>query len=231
MRKDPSADQRAPAHCHSHDIGPASGQQRSTVRRSSRTQTAFYAATVFFLSLSGCQSAMPSSNDSAHGRGAVVSNEFPLRFKKHNFEAHCYDTIGCSVLYNDHYHIRSGPEDVSGSPTNGDYRKNWGVASYLGVQNFPEPAVVKWKSKDGQAHEALVDIGSIFKDQAILHKVPQSDVVDNALINNPDVFLEVNDRTITVYMKAHIPTRQQQIPGNKYSDFRDDLIPAWSQTY
>ena len=50
-------------------------------------------------------------------------------------------------------------------------------------------------------------------------------------LGNPDILLEVNDRTINVYMRAFVPTRELQIPGNKYSRFRDDLILAWSKTY
>jgi len=41
----------------------------------------------------------------------------------------------------------------------------------------------------------------------------------------------VNDRTINVYMKAFVPTRVPQIPGNEYSHFRNELILAWSKTY
>ena len=50
-------------------------------------------------------------------------------------------------------------------------------------------------------------------------------------LGDPDIILEVNDRTINVYMRAFVPTRELQIPGNKYSGFRDDLILAWSRTY
>ncbi|MDM0052216.1 hypothetical protein [Variovorax sp. J22R115] len=47
----------------------------------------------------------------------------------------------------------------------------------------------------------------------------------------PAIILEVNDRTINVYMRAHISTKELQVPGNRYSDFRNDLIKAFSQTY
>ena len=67
------------------------------------------------------------------------------------------------------------------------------------------------------------------KDQKVLHNVPKEDVLGD--LGNPDILLEVNDRTINVYMRAFVPTRELQIPGNKYSRFRDDLILAWSKTY
>ncbi len=74
-----------------------------------------------------------------------------------------------------------------------------------------------------------VDIASIFRDQRVLHHVPNGAVDGD--IGDPGIILEVNDRTINVYMKAFVPTRVPQIPGNEYSRFRDDLILAWSKTY
>ena len=102
-------------------------------------------------------------------------------------------------------------------------------ASYLSIGNFPEPASVAWKSKDGVKHSALVDIGSIFSDRHVLYRVPKRDVGGD--IGDPGIILEVNDRTINVYMKAFVPTREPQVPGNKHSYFRDDLILAWSKAY
>jgi len=54
---------------------------------------------------------------------------------------------------------------------------------------------------------------------------------DRSWSGRPGIFLEVNDRTISVYMKAFIATRAEQIPGNKDSDFRDDVILAWTHAY
>ncbi|KAF1720232.1 hypothetical protein SAMN06296416_105231 [Pseudoxanthomonas wuyuanensis] len=174
---------------------------------------------------------MPSPNPASNGTGTIVPNEFPLRFDQHNFEAHCYNTIGCSVFYAGVYQIKKAPQEVSPAPKTADYQRNWGGALHIGIVNFPEPATVKWQSSDGQAHQADIDIGAIFKDQIILHNVPEKDVPEGAKIVSPSILLEVDDRTIRVYMKAHIPTRQLQSPGNRYSDFRDDLILAWSDTY
>ncbi|MCI4567072.1 hypothetical protein [Lysobacter sp. CFH 32150] len=180
------------------------------------------------LPIFGCQHAMSMSNSDSGGH--VVRNEFPLRFKDHNFEAYCYDTIGCSVLYNDFYHVKQEPDEVASPPKMQNYKKYWGGALYIGIDNFPEPAVVKWKSKDGVPHEAQVDIGNIFKDELILHNVPQEEipVETAATIGGPDVFLEVNDRTINVYMKAMIALKDT---ATRKSDFRQEVILAWSHTY
>ena len=156
----------------------------------------------------------------------------PLKFARHNFAAHCYNTIGCEVIYNGRYNQEDGPDDVTPPPPE-DLNKAWNSVE-IGIDNFPPPAAVKWKSLDGVQHEARVDMASIFKDELIWHKVPKADMADfyrGPVAGAPSIFLEVNDRTINVFMKMLIPTRTEQIPGNKYSNGRDDLFLVWTHTY
>jgi hypothetical protein len=93
---------------------------------------------------------------------------------------------------------------------------------------------VRWKSLDGAQHEAKVDMAAIFKDGLIWHKVPKSDMADfyrGPVAGAPSIFLEVNDHTVNVYMKMLVPTRTEQIPGNKYSFGRNDLFLVWTRAY
>lgn len=185
---------------------------------------------LFAFSLTGCQSAMPSPNPASNGTGTIVPNEFPLRFDQHNFEAHCYNTIGCSVFYAGVYQIKKAPQEVSPAPKVADYKRYWGGALHIGIANFPKPAVVSWTSMDGQAHQIEVDPREIFRDELILHNVPQEDlpVETAATVGGPDVILEINDRTLSVYMKATIFLKDT---ATRKSESRDDLILAWSHTY
>jgi len=177
--------------------------------------------------------AFPSESSTKH----VAPNHFPLKFKRHDFRAYCYNTIGCEVIYaNNNFTRRYYGDKVAPAPRSPDYRGAWGLASYIGIHNFPPPAEVKWKSLDGVAHEASVDIGAIFKDELIRYSVPNDEIVEGLYpgpgpAGEPSIFLEVNDRTISVFMKAFIPTKKEQVPGNKYSNFREDLILAWTRTY
>ena len=151
--------------------------------------------------------------------------KWPLRFKSHNFEARCYDTLDCSVIYDNFDHGEHEPTRSSAS-YGPDYLKGW-RGGYLGVHNVPEPAKVTWRTKDGVEHRAEIDIGEIFKDKLIRHNVAReelSEFVSDESLSDPSILLEVNDHTIRVYMSAFIPTRHEQTPGNKYSDFRDDVI-------
>lgn len=187
------------------------------------------AATI--LLLTGCITAMSTQSDStnAHHTG---SSMFPLRFVDHDFQVFCYNTVRCRVIYNNFNFSPYGAEkEPSPPPPSADYRDHWPFASYLGIRNFPPPAEVSWTSLDGVSHEATVDIGAIFKDERVLYSVPDIEISDRSWGGEPGIFLEINDRMINVYMKAFIATKIAQIPGNKYSDARDDVILAWTHTY
>jgi hypothetical protein len=158
--------------------------------------------------------------------------EWPLRFRSHNFGAYCYDTLECHVIYDDFDHGRHKPMPSSAS-RGPDYQKTW-RGGYLGIRNFPSPARVTWRSKDGTSHQAEIDIGELFKDELVRHHVPREEVADSSdgqYDYDPSILLEVNDRTIRVYMRAFVPTNHLQEPGNARSGSRRDLILVSTHMY
>ena len=177
-----------------------------------------------------------SSNPPVGAHSADTSSssptEWPLKFRVHYFDAFCYSTYGCKVFYRGMLRA-DDPDDVlqlSSDSLGSRYPDN--LSAGMGpIPNFPAPAKVTWRSKDGASHEAEIDTGEIFKNQLILHNVAREDATENATDGMPGIILEVNDRTINVYMRATIWTRKEQIPGNKYSYSREDLIKAFSRTY
>lgn len=172
---------------------------------------------------------MSTQPDSATEHHAA-SNMFPLRFYIHSFAGYCFNTLACTVIYNNHNFTRLDPQPA-GPPPSPDYREHWNQAGFSGIGNFPPPAEVKWTSHDGTTYETKVDIGEIFKDGRVLYKVPDSEIPDQSWGDDPSIFLEVNDRTINVYMRAYIVTKTEQIPGNKNSYHRTDVILAWTHIY
>lgn len=161
--------------------------------------------------------------------------EWPLRFDRHSFSVHCYDTYGCRVVYAGLVQREDDPDALrpSSAGYGPDYRRNWGGGHAM-IRNFPPPAVLAWKSKDGQEHRTEVDIGKIFQDKVIRHNVAREEMAelpDGEFKGEPSVVLEVNDRVVRVYMRAHVPTAQLQKPGNPYSDFRNDLILVETYTF
>lgn len=193
---------------------------------------AMVAATI---ATTGCQGMAATTQDTGSERSSRPDNtvaDWPLKFVQHNFGTRCFSTYGCTIDYNGFRH-RADPDDAL-RPASSEVHPNAlkvTSAGYLGILGFPPPASVRWRSRDGVAREASVDIGAIFADGLILHQVPREDVREGVSIGNPDVILEVEDRTINVYMRSFIPTKALQEPGNPHSGHRDDLVLAWSRTY
>jgi hypothetical protein len=187
-------------------------------------------AIVFLFTISGCQSAM-TANKTATRENPPSNQDVsrPFTFKGHNFGAHCFDTIGCKVYYANRYMVLDEEDRVAPSPKSDSYFAKL-AASDLDIPNFPPPAVVTWKSKDGAPHKAEIDIAKIFSDRIIRHNVAKEDLPTEtiATLDNPDIVLVVNDRTINVYMRATVYLKDT--PSRK-RERRDDMILSFTQAY
>lgn len=187
------------------------------------------------LLLAGCQPAMTTPTMQSADVSTSVDRtnaEWPLKFKAHYFGAHCFDTQRCEILYRDFPH---GAKDKP-APSVASYGRPLEKLLTAGrgpIPNFPSPAKITWQSKDGTPLEAEVDIGEIFKDRLIRHNLTESEVTPATLVSDhaPGIILEVNDRTINVYMRAMLWTKEPQIPDNPLSDQRNDLVKVYSRTY
>lgn len=198
-------------------------------------------AALFVFLLSGCQAVMttsvanptavasPTASADARPYTGTVA-DWPLFFKRHMFGVTCFDTLGCSVLYDrrEHGTERAAPAKASLPPERYDAVM---IGTYGDLPNFPPPAEVRWTAKDGSTHEAQVDFDAIFADRLIRHHVPREDIPEDVSMGFTHIVLEVDDRTVNVYTRTLIPTREEQIPGNRYSTGRNDLIKVYSKTY
>jgi hypothetical protein len=202
----------------------------NAMRRFDHFRPYIFAVSFLLFAVTGCQTTM-TTPDKREVDQPAASTMFPLRFSEHDFDTHCYNTLRCKVIYAGFDFNRSDADTPSPAPPPGDYRQHWRYAGFAGVPNFPPPADVQWTSLDGVAHTAKVDIGAIFKDQRALYNVPDEEIPDGSWGREPNIYLEVNDRTINVYMQSIIATKTEQIPGNKHSRRRDDVILAWTHTY
>lgn len=158
---------------------------------------------------------------------------WPLRFSVHSFGVYTYDTYGARVDYAGRFQRDDPPEQLQRASASyeGDYREAWG-GRHIGIHNFPAPARVSWRSKDGQAHEAVIDIADLFADQRVLHNVPRQDIdhqPDNSY--SPHIAIEINDRTLRVWMVTTVFTKEQQIPGNRYSYSRREPVLVKTLTF
>jgi hypothetical protein len=172
---------------------------------------------------------------------------WPLRFHTHNFDAACYNTLACSLVYNNYqFGTREMGYDgkyydrPSGPPPLENWKEDWsgnhGILPDTG-ETFPGPVEIDWEAMDGSCHRVSLDLDVLFKDRLILHKVTREEVKEPWLKAKsihpigPSILVEVNDHTINIYMRALVATEAEQIPGNPNSCFRDDLMLASSHTY
>lgn len=172
-----------------------------------------------------------SASKPSAGSYSNVNPEWPLKFRAHYFDAYCFSTYGCKVHYRNMLRVEDPDDKIKIDSGALENYPNMLTAGMGPIPNFPSPAMVTWRSKDGTPHEAEIDIGEIFKDQLIRHNVAREDATDIPTSGTPGIILEVNDRTINVYMRAIIATKELQKPGNRHSDFRNDLIKVFSQSY
>lgn len=159
---------------------------------------------------------------------------WPLRFDSFAFDARCYNTLLCSIIFDRAQHSLH-VDHPSNAPYAPDWKDHW-HAGYIIMEKdvFPPPIEVKWTALDGVERYVAIDLEKIFPGREILHNVSREDVHEYWARfdrHSADVFLEVNDRTISVYMRAFVLTNSYTIPGRTDVKSRNDLMLAWTQAY
>ena len=166
---------------------------------------------------------------------------WPLRFHAFKFGARCWNTQACSIVYGGHefgsreYHYGQYLDKPSGPrpPKMDHWVGSWSNGEYAPIA----PVALEWTAMDGSKHQATVDLEKIFKDRLVLHRLSKEEIPEGWLAScsvapvSPSLLVEINDRTVNVYMNAMVTTTAEQIPGNPNSHARHDLILAWTHTY
>ena len=201
-----------------------------------RTTAALLATTL----LCACQTSMSNERNFGPYPGAPNIDrrytgtvaDWPLFFIKHHFSTQCFDTQYCRVQYGS---VPAEDRKPTGSieSVGRHYPAILTQAKRIGIQNFAGPVVIDWNSKDGTALHAEIDFDELFKDRLvpIPPAVKREDIPERINISEPTIVVEVVDRTVNVYTSTHIPMKEEQIPGNRYSDFNDDLVRVFTRTY
>lgn len=160
-------------------------------------------------------------------------DEWPLTFSRHSFGVYTYETYGAQVEYAGRVQRDDDPDVLQRSSASygEDYRIAWG-GRHIGIDNFPPPARIRWRSKDGALHSTVIDIGALFADQLVRHNVSEQDHDPQPKDSyRPHIAIEINDRTIRVYMKAMVFTKELQDPGNPHSGFRNEPVLVKTMTF
>jgi hypothetical protein len=166
-----------------------------------------------------------------HGPYTGTVADWPLWFIAHSFGVSTYSTYGCKVRYGNYRIDEADDELQSSSEALGSKYPDNMSAGWGPIPNFPPPAIVTWRSKDGIPHTAEIDIGEIFRDKLIRHTVARGDIPEGISIGSTGIILEVNDRTINVYTRTFIPLKSPRLPGRPNSDYRDEVMKVFSHTY
>lgn len=175
-------------------------------------------------------------------RPAETNSDFPwpLTFDWFAFGTRAYNTLNCSVTFCDRqFALTRERNQPSGEPSNPDWKDDWEAGFAVPKDMMPPgPVEIAWTSLDGKEHYAEIDlIKDVFPNQVVLHNVPKDDVNDDwaryekGKTSPPEILVEVNDRTVNVYMKAHVLTKSFPIPGRTDVKSLMDLILAWTKTF
>ena len=171
--------------------------------------------------------------------GANVGRpDWPLWFHDYSFGARCYHTVRCSIIFRRHQfslHL----DHPSGAPRAPDWKGTWRAGFSTGEDfqrhGFPSLVDIRWTALDGVEREIALDLDTVFPERLILHNVPEDEVREDwkgsHWVRDVDILLEVNDRTVNVYMRAWVVTKHLQDPANPRSCSRRDLMLAWTRTW
>lgn len=162
---------------------------------------------------------------------------WPLRFDSFSFGARCYHTLKCVVVFAKKYQLSERVElNSSGEPYAPDWKDHWRASHIIAPEDvFPPPVEVRWTAMDGEDRVEKIDLERILPEQLILHNAREDEVTtdwglqDHA--RSVEILLEVNDRTINVYMRGWVTLKQRRDLADRKSDDLRDLMLAWTKTY
>ncbi|WP_408952114.1 hypothetical protein [Lysobacter sp. Hz 25] len=162
---------------------------------------------------------------------------WPLTFDAFSFGASCYNTLASNVIFMNHQFalVIDGP---SGEPRSPEWKDRWTAGFIVMADEMPpDPVELRWTSLDGVEHYAEIDlIKDIFPEQVVLHNVSKEDVnedwarYEGGKTNPPQILMEVNDRTINIYLKAMVLTKLPPNPKRPDIVGCHDLVLAWTKT-
>ena len=162
---------------------------------------------------------------------------WPIRFDDFNFGARSYNTLKSRIVFANKYQStekeRTGPSGVPHSP---DWKDSWYGSHIVSAgEVFPSPIEIYWTALDGVARETKIDLEDVFPDRLVLHNVPREDIRPGwegaPESRSVEILLEVNDRTINIYMRGRILQRKIKESDDPNGEWRRDLILAWTKTY
>ena len=170
-------------------------------------------------------------------RKRVPREPWPLRFDRFSFDARCYNTLECSVIFAKQHQITERDRfSPSGEPRSVDWKDDWTAGFAIMPSDVFSPVIeIWWTAMDGVERSTKLNFDKIFPDRLVLHNAQEHEVKDGWGLEDRsrdvDILLEVNDRTINVYMRGLVLLKQPRDPAIRNSDRLRDLMLAWTKTF
>ncbi|MCB4359296.1 hypothetical protein [Quatrionicoccus australiensis] len=159
-----------------------------------------------------------------------------LRFREHAIDVTLFSATQMEVIYGRRLVYRSvfpgSRPEVMREKTQDDERRDLTGGGMLGLRAFEGPLEVKWRSRDGVPHEAVLNLEEIFTDRVVLHQEDPARI-DPSLpmqTSGPTIVIEVNNRTLSLYMQVHIYLRSLDANARTRED-RFNHTLAYSKTF
>jgi len=153
------------------------------------------------------------------GCATMSSTPQPLKFDKFNLSTSCFSADDMQVIYRNRYiHDRVLSKKLFKTVTGMCPAKHPDAdkglpSAYMGPKGyfdaFEGPLAVKWRSLDGAQHSIVLDLDEIFKDRIVRH-TEDPKRVDHDSSHYPVIVVEVNDRTVNLYMDVHVALNQTE---------------------
>ncbi len=167
----------------------------------------------------------------------VPCEPWPLRFDAFSFDARCYNTLECSVIFAKQHQITERDRfSPSGEPRSVDWKDDWTAGFAIAPSDVFSPIIeIWWTAMDGVERSTKLNFNEIFPDRLVLHNALEHEVKEGWGLErharHVEILLEVNDRTINVYMRGWVVLKQPRDPAVRNSDSLRDLMLAWTKTF
>lgn len=166
------------------------------------------------LALQGCTTRMtapaqPPSHQELHDTLNRVEDG-PFRFWSHNLGVYAFSTWGCRVTYGPRV-VWNDPSDHWNAPF--DERPPGMRERMRGSQgpfkNTEGAMTIEWLDAGRTPRRTVVDVPALLAHGVIPHSVKGEDILPSVTIHPPDLIVEVDDRTVRLYLQSEIPLRSR----------------------
>jgi hypothetical protein len=165
-----------------------------------------------------------------HLQGSAIGMKKVLKFSTHDFGILCYGGIAnLEIVYAGSPHELCFDTPAREKLPSDEKR----VPGFLSgsYPAFAGPVEMEWNARDGIHLTHTIDLDEVFKDRVVLHTADSARIYEAKPISGgePTIIVEVNDRTVSVYMKVSLQLVRAD-PTDTGRDRSTHFTRAYSKT-